>query len=52
MHAEIFPDPSKGRTEPFNCYPVPYEAGYDRILHHSKSLLRQDTSGSTLMHVL
>lgn len=26
--------PSSGRTDPFNCYPVPYKPWMDSILHH------------------
>lgn len=28
--------PSRGRQDPFNCYPVPYQPWFDHILHHSK----------------
>ena len=28
-----------GRQEPFNCYPVPHQPWFDRILHHSMSEL-------------
>lgn len=31
------PSPSRGRADPFNCYPVPYQPWFDHILHHSKS---------------
>lgn len=30
------PSPSRGRADPFNCYPVPYQPWFDHILHHSK----------------
>ena len=28
---------SGGRTDPFNCYPVPYQSWFDKVLHHSES---------------
>lgn len=34
------PSPSRGRGDPFNCYPVPYQPWFDHILHHSKSSFR------------
>lgn len=30
------PSPSKGKADPFNCYPVPYQPWFDHILHHSR----------------
>ncbi|KAF2162061.1 hypothetical protein M409DRAFT_58517 [Zasmidium cellare ATCC 36951] len=28
------PSPDRGRADPFNCYPVPYQPWFDHILHH------------------
>lgn len=30
--------PAQGRADPFNC-PVPWQAWFDKVLHHSKSSL-------------
>lgn len=27
--------PARSQTDPFNCYPVPYQPWFDQILHHS-----------------